>query len=58
MAALKKQQAVPQVRVGPDIRPLFPLPDLTHLSGAMKKTAAQVQAVMQSGLMKSSCPLN
>jgi hypothetical protein len=57
MAALTKQQAEPQVRVGPDIRLLFHLPDLTHLSGAMKKTAAQALVAIQFGLMKSSCPL-
>ena len=33
--------------------PLVPIPS----SGAMKRTAAQAQAVMQSGLMKFSCPL-
>ena len=55
MAVLTKQQAAPQT--GPNMWPLFPLLAPTHLSGAMKKTAAQAQAVIQFGLMKSSCPL-
>ena len=51
MAVLTKQQAAPQA--GPNMWPLFPLLDLTYLSGAMKKTAVPALVAMQFGLMKS-----
>ena len=55
MAGLTKQQAAPQA--GPNMWPLFPLLDLTYLSGAMKKTAVPALVAMQFGLMKFSCLL-